>query len=242
LRGRGCHININIMHLRKAMILAAGLGTRLYPLTRERPKALIEYEGKPLLQIITENLVKYGFKDIIVNIHHFPEMITDFLENNSNFGVNIVISDESNSLLETGGALKKASWFFDSGPFLVHNVDVITDLDLNEFYQYHLSEKNLATLAVTTRKTTRPLLINNSRKLCGWKNNITGEEIIVRQQPDLLEVGFSGIYILNPEIFNLMHETGKFSVLPVFLRLAKDHPVGTYQYLGQWKDMGKING
>jgi len=228
------------MHLRKAMILAAGLGTRLYPLTKSRPKALVEFHGKPLLQIMIENLIKFGFNDIIINIHHFPKMVIEFLEKNKNFGANISLSDETELLLETGGGLKKASWFFDSGSFLVHNVDVITDIDLNELYMYHVSSGNLGTLAVMERETTRALLVNERDQLCGWKNNVSGETIMARSSPHLKEVGFSGIYVLDPEIFTLMDETGSFSILHVFLRLAKNHNIGVFQHHGKWKDMGKL--
>ena len=229
------------MSNRKAMILAAGLGTRLYPLTKDCPKALIEYNGKTLLQVTIESIKNSGFRNIIINVHHFPEMIIDYLNNNNNFGAEITISDESDSLLETGGGLQKASWFFDSGSFLVHNVDVITDLNLESLYFYHLSSNNLATLAVMERDTTRPLLMNKRNQLCGWRNKLTGEEIMVRNEQNLIEVGFSGIYVLRPEIFGLIIETGSFSIMPVFLRLAKGHKIGMYKHEGIWKDMGKIS-
>ena len=229
------------MSNRKAMILAAGLGTRLYPLTKDRPKALIEYSGRTLLQIAIENLLNKGFQKMIINIHHFPGMILDYLQQNNNFNADITISDERDSLLETGGGLKKASWFFDSGSFLVYNVDVITDLNLESLYLYHLSSNNLATLAVMERDTTRPLLMNKRNQLCGWRNKLTGEEIMVRNEQNLIEVGFSGIYVLRPEIFGLIIETGSFSIMPVFLRLAKGHKIGMYKHEGIWKDMGKIS-
>jgi len=222
------------------MILAAGLGTRLLPLTKNKPKALMEYKGKTLLQITIERLLKYDFHDLIINVHHFSGMITNYLENNRNFDANISISDESNELLETGGGLKKASWFFDTGPFLVHNVDVLTDFNFDILYKYHISEKNLATLAVMERQTSRSLMMDEHYRLCGWRNNNTGEEIIVKEQPGLKQVGFCGIYVLQPEIFSLMHETGKFSILQVFLRLAKDYPIGLYTFKGNWQDLGKI--
>lgn len=186
----------------KSMILAAGLGTRLYPLTKDRPKALVEYHGKTLLQIAVENLSSYGFNDIIINVHHYAEMIIEYLERNKNFGADIYISDESELLLETGGALKKASWFFDSGSFLVHNVDIISDIDLSLLYRYHIENEHLATLAVNKRVSSRSFLMSRDKLLAGWKNNDSGEKIIVKNEPDLVEVGFTGIYVLDPHIFS----------------------------------------
>ena len=225
---------------RKAMIMAAGKGTRLLPLTKSLPKALVEYHGKTLLQNVLEKLRQYHFNDVIINLHHFPDMIREFLENNNNFGMNISFSDESEILLETGGGLKKASWFFDSGPFLVHNVDIESDINLDDLYKTHLKNPALATLAVKDRETTRPLLMDNNHVLCGWKNLRTREEIIVRPSDSLKPLGFSCVYILDPKIFNLINETGNFSITPVFLKLAKDYRINMYLHSGKWKDMGKI--
>lgn len=226
---------------RKAMILAAGLGTRLYPLTKDKPKALVEYQGKTLLQIVIEYLKLYGFNNIIINVHHFAEMIIEYLELNNNFGVEITISDETKELLETGGGLKKASWFFDSGPFLVHNVDVISDINLSLLYRYHINNDELATLAVNERESSRPLLMSKDYILSGWKDKIKGEEILIYNEPGLTEVGFSGIYVLNPNIFNLITEEGKFSIIPPLIRIAASHRIGLYLHKGKWSDMGKIN-
>lgn len=229
------------MVTRKAMILAAGLGTRLYPLTKDKPKALVEHNGKTLLQITIEKLKFYGFCQIIINVHHFAEMIIEYLHRNNNFGISVDISDEREMLLETGGGLKKASWFFDSGPFLVHNVDVISDIDLSLLYKYHSENNNLATLVVNKRETTRPFMMNREHILCGWKNNITGDEVMTRDEPELTEVGFAGIYILDPSIFSFIHEEGRFSIIPAFLRIAASQKIGLYLHEGKWSDMGKIN-
>lgn len=221
------------------MIMAAGLGTRLLPLTENKPKALVEFMGKTLLQITIEKLKKYGFTEIIINVHHFPEMIKDYLTDNDNFGVTLSFSDESDELLETGGGLKKAAWFFDSGPFLVHNVDVLSDVDINEMFDYHLEQNTFATLAVMSRETSRPFLMNKDHILCGWRNISTGEEIIVRDSKKSKPVGFSCIYVLDPTIFKLMNETGKFSITPVLLRLAREHDIQLFLHTGEWRDTGK---
>jgi NDP-sugar pyrophosphorylase family protein len=228
------------MNNRKAMIMAAGTGTRLQPLTNTRPKALVEYEGKTLLQYSLEKLKKFNFNDVIINIHHFPEMIKDYLDHNKNFGLNISFSDESDELLETGGGLKKASWFFDSGPFIVCNVDVQSDLDLNDLYEYHNTHSGLATLAVTRRKTTRPFLMDNNFQLCGWRNELSGEEIISKPAQNLIPVGFSCYYVLDPEIFDLIKENGKFSITPVLLKLSATYPIAMYEHFDSWSDLGRI--
>ena len=222
------------------MIMAAGKGTRLLPLTGNRPKALVEHKGIPLLRYVLEKLYHYNFRDIIINVHHFPDMIRDYLRVNKNFGMNISISDEAQALLETGGGLKKASWFFDSGPFLVYNVDVQTGLNLEYLYNYHIKHSSIATLAVKKRKTTRPLLMNVEKYLCGWKNELTGEEIISRFENNLIPVGFSGIYILDPVIFSMINETGSFSIIPVLLRLSGEHKINLYMHNDKWNEMGRI--
>ena len=152
----------------KAMIFAAGLGTRLKPITDSIPKAMVPINGKPLLQLVLEKLKVAGFNEIIVNVHHFPELIIDFLKQNSNFGIRIEISDERDVLLDTGGAIRKAAWFFDDGkPFLVHNVDILSNLNLGDLYHQHLTTNPLATLVVSERDTFRYLLFNGDNRLCG---------------------------------------------------------------------------
>jgi len=226
----------------KAMIFAAGLGTRLKPLTNLRPKALVEVNGKPMLEHTINKLQQYGCSDIIINVHHFAEQIKDLLTYKNNFGIHIEISDESDQLLDTGGGLKKASWFFNDGmPFLVHNVDVLSDINLEILYQSHIQNHSVATLAVKQRETSRYFLFDEQLNLCGWRNNKTDEIKISRGNPDvLIPLAFSGIQILSPEIFELINETGKFSMIDVYLRLATYNRItGFRQDTGYWYDLGK---
>ena len=226
----------------KALIFAAGLGTRLRPLTNDRPKALVEINGKTLLQITVEKLQSFGFQDIMVNVHHFADLMIETIEKNNGWGANITISDERNELLETGGGLKKAAWFFeDNQPFLVHNVDVIHDLDLNQFYDFHQKNNALATLAIRKRSTSRYLLFNNKKQLRGWQNIKTGEvKIAKRTQGQLWSYGFSGIHIIDPKIFSLLTEDGKFSIINPYLRIAKTHLIQGFDHSDSvWIDVGK---
>jgi NDP-sugar pyrophosphorylase family protein len=226
----------------KAMILAAGLGTRLQPFTLTKPKALVPVNGIPVLEIIIRRLKKYGISEIIINVHHFADQIREFLSFHHNFDISIDISDETSQLLETGGGLVKAGHFFNDGnPFLVHNVDVLTDFNIAELYEYHLKNKSLATLAVKERKTSRSLLINKEHQLCGWKNNQTGETIIARNTTEnLIPIAFSCVYVLNPEIFTMITETGKFSIMDSFLRLATNYNISTWPHPQNfWYDIGK---
>ena len=161
----------------RAFILAAGLGTRLKPLTNSVPKALVKINDKTLLEILIDKLILSGFNKIIINVHHFANQVIDFI-NQNNFSAEIVISDESDKLLDTGGGLKKAAWFFDDGkPFLVHNVDILSNIDLKKMYNFHLQNNTLAALAIRKRKSTRYLLFTDDNNLCGWMNEKTGEQI-----------------------------------------------------------------
>jgi len=226
----------------KAMILAAGLGTRLKPFTNHKPKALFEINGVSLLEIQIRNLLRFGFDQIIVNIHHFGDQIIDFLDKNNNFGTRIAISDERKLLLDTGGGIKNASWFFDDGnPFLVYNVDILSNINLTAFYQKHKNADTFATLAVQQRSTSRYLLFDNQEKLCGWQNQKTGEtRIAAPYSGSLFPLAFSGIHLLNPEIFKLMTETGKFSMIDVYLRLASQQNIMAYDHTGDYlMDAGK---
>lgn len=226
----------------KALLLAAGLGTRLKPLTDNMPKALVVVEGKTLLENALDHLKTAGVTEVIVNVHHFPEMIVDFLERNRNFGFNIAISDESDELLETGGALKKAAWFFnDERPFIVRNADILSDLDLKKMVSYHLEKAAMATLAVRKRETSRYLLFQNDMRLSGWENRTTGEKIITRPTEDNLPFGFSGIQIVSPGIFPLITETGKFSLIQLYLRLSSFTNIYGYPDSdSNWRDAGKL--
>jgi len=224
------------------MILAAGLGTRLRPLTESMPKALVEVEGKPLLQHALEHVKRYGIRDVIVNVHHFPSQIRDFLRANDNFGIKISISDESDELLETGGGLKKASWFFnDDNPFVVRNVDILSNLDLHAMARNHSLEKPLATLAIRNRNTSRYFLFNDTKRLCGWENIKTGEKRVSLECEELTPYAFSGIQILQPEIFSFITETGRFSLTDLYIRLAACHLIKGYMDNAlEWRDIGKI--
>jgi len=218
------------------------MGTRLGKLTADRPKALVEYHGKALLEIVLRRLIHHGFRDIIVNIHHFPDQIIHFTASKKNFGANIVFSDESDQLLDTGGGIKKASWFFENDPVLIHNVDVYTDLNLDEIYNYHTTSSLIATLAVTKRETTRPFLRNKNGLLCGWENIPEGKKIITRNENDPERIAYSGIGVLGPEFIGLLPEAGKYPLTPEILRISKTHEIGLFEHSGTWRDMGKPEG
>jgi NDP-sugar pyrophosphorylase family protein len=220
----------------KAMILAAGLGTRLRPLTHSSPKALLQVEGKPLLQHALEHVACNGIRDVIINLHHFPGMIREFLTLHGNFGLNISFSEETAELLDTGGGVKKASWFFNDGkPFLVRNVDVISTLDIVRMLQFHLESGALATLAIRKRESSRRFLFDNRMHLCGWEHLGREEKKLVRDKDSLESFAFNGIQILDPAIFPLITETGKVSLTELYLRLAAVHPVVGYPDEGnQW--------
>src|ERR1035437_9217352 len=189
----------------KGMILAAGLGTRLKPFTDLHPKALLKINGKSLLQRNIEYLSSYGIKDIIINIHHFPEQIKEEIASNNGFGCNITFSDESTELLDTGGGLKKAEGFFnDNNPFVVINVDVLTDMDLGAMIKQHNASKAIATVAVSSRETSRYLLFDETGRLCGWKNQKTGEQKMSKETTKHEQKAFSGIHVISPQIFSFL--------------------------------------
>ncbi len=223
-----------------AMIFAAGLGTRLAPLTSNRPKALVEPAGKIMLQRTAEKLIKSGIRRIIVNIHHFPEKMRAAIDALHYDGVEFIISDESEELLDTGGGLLKAAEHLKGEkPFIVHNVDVISDIDLQEMYENHVSHDALASLAVARRETTRYFNWHEGR-LCGWKNLKTGDEIKCFPVKGSIEkLAFSGIHIIHPEIFDLITERGKFSINQIYLRLAFEHRIMAYEHDARfWADIG----
>ncbi len=225
----------------KAMIFAAGLGTRLRPITNDRPKALAEINDVTLLEIAVKRLKIHGFEEIIINVHHYADMVEDYLKSHDNFGANITISDERAQLLDTGGGLKKASWFFNKNePFLLYNVDIITDVDLTAFYEFHKKNKALATLLVRHRPGNRFLLMAPGNRLCGWENTATGEKIIACPIDSEFErIAFSGLHVIDPLLFDLMTENGVFSIVQTYLRLARDHMIlGYVDDSSYWMDAG----
>ena len=214
------------------MLFAAGLGTRLKPFTEQHPKALAPVNGKPLLQRNIEYLKSYGINEIIVNVFHFADQIIDFLNAHDNFGIKIHISDERPEVLETGGGLIYAKDFFDDD-FLVMNVDILTDLNLTDLIKAHQINKALVTLAVTDRYSSRKLLFNQNQQLKGWRNLNTNDEILAEEDTDNLhELAFSGIHLIQPKIFNSIHQTGKFSIIDVYMQLMITENIIGYNHSG----------
>lgn len=216
----------------KAMIFAAGLGTRLKPFTENHPKALAIVNGKPLLQRNIEYLKSFGIDEIVINVHHFADQIIEFLEENNYFGIKITISDETDQVLETGGGLVKAKTNFKED-FLVMNVDILTDLHLTNFIKAHQENKALVTLAVSDRNSSRKLYFNDKKELKGWRNLKTEEEIkAVDSLDDLNDLAFSGIHVINPALFDKITETGKFSIMKVYMDLMKTESIIGFNHSG----------
>ena len=216
---------MNATKATKAMILAAGLGTRLRPLTDSRPKALVEVSGRTLLEITLGRLRQFGVREVIINVHHFAEMISDYLEANDNFGMRVELSHETD-LLDTGGGLKKAAWFFLEDPhqldepFILHNVDVISTVDLANVVQCHNDRRALATLAVQRQETPRHLLFDEQDQLCGWRSTPDGSEKLVGNPERSQAFGFTGIHVISPRMFSMITEEGTFSIIDAYLDLA----------------------
>lgn len=251
----------------KAMIFAAGLGTRFKPWTDKHPKALAPINGKSLLERNILYLRQFGITEVMVNVHHFADQIIEAIETNEEWGSKITISDESDAVLETGGGLKKAAWFFTEGPFVVMNADILTDLNLGGMISFHHAHAPLATLAVTDRKSSRFFLFDQQERLRGWQNTKTGEERLVGSTPGpvtkdssglknhspsplpdlptpsstpLTGKAFSGIHIISPEIFPLMQQEGKFSIVDVYLELAASRIIKGFDHSGsRLVDVGK---
>jgi NDP-sugar pyrophosphorylase family protein len=229
----------------KAMILTAGLGTRLRPLTNDRPKALVEIAGHTLLEITLSRLRSFGVKEVIVNVHHFADQVVDYLRAHENFGMRIDVSRED-ELLDTGGGLKKAAWFFlknseNDAAFLLHNVDVLSNIDLAQMLQAHVEVRALATLAVQDRSTSRYLLFDQNDQLCGRRAGRDGAPEFVRYCQDPRAFAFSGIHVLSPRLLPMLTETGPFSIITSYLRLAAQgenvHAFPADQYY--WRDLGR---
>ena len=229
----------------KAMVLAAGLGTRLKPLTNDRPKALVEVAGRTLLEITLTRLRTFGIHEVIVNVHHFGDMIENYLKTNNNFELQIEISREDELLLDTGGGLKKAARFFQQGlpeePFILHNVDVISNIDFGEMLKFHEAEKALATLAVQDRESTRYLLFDESLELCGRQSGRNGKQELVRPSKKLLPLAFSGIHVISPRFLTKMSEDGVFSIIDTYLRAAQqgEKILGFRADRFYWRDLGR---
>lgn len=225
----------------KAMIFAAGLGTRLRPLTNERPKALAEVNGVPLLEIAIRRLQQAGAGELIVNIHHLGEQIEAFLHRKTFPGLHIAISDERDLLLDTGGGLKKAAWFFDDGqPFIVYNADVLTTLDLKAMYDAHIRSGAIATLAVRERASSRAFLFDAGGSLSGWRNTATGAERICRHADTLHPLAFSGIHVISPRLFDYMPAQDVFSIVEVYLDVAARETILAWRHDADlWLDVGK---
>jgi NDP-sugar pyrophosphorylase family protein len=235
----------------RAMVLAAGLGTRLRPLTDDRPKALVEIAGRTLLEITLSRLSGFGIREVVINVHHFADMILDYLKAKKNFGIRIEVSRED-VLLDTGGGLKKAAWFFleDSQrlpssqmdePFLLHNVDVISTMDIPRIVQFHRENSALATLAVQARETSRYLLFDEHLQLCGRRAGRDEKPEIVRFSPHPQPLAFSGIHIISPRLLPMITEEGIFSIIDSYLRLAaqgeKILAFRADEYY--WRDLGR---
>jgi NDP-sugar pyrophosphorylase family protein len=226
----------------KAMILAAGLGTRLKPWTDHHPKALAIVNGKSLLQHNVEYLQSYGINDVVVNVHHFSNQIREAISASNGWGSNIEVSDESGEVLETGGGLVKAAPLLSSGgSFILMNVDILTDLNLHEMISFHQNTGALATLATTNRETSRYFLFDEKDNLRGWRNTKTGEEKgTLPGDKELKQRAFSGIHVLDSDIFSLIKQRGKFSMVDVYLNLMNEHVIKSFDHSGtKLLDVGK---
>ncbi|MBO4646011.1 MAG: NTP transferase domain-containing protein [Bacteroidales bacterium] len=225
----------------KAMIFAAGLGTRLYPLTQDRPKALVEIHGKTLLETVIRRITDAGIHEIVVNVHHFSGLVKEFLSTHT-FEADILVSDETQFLLDTAGGLKFAEpLLHDADHILLHNVDILSDLDLKKMIDSHIDSHAWATLAVRERETSRYLLFEKATmRLCGWKNVKSGEIRQILPMKEELALGFSGIHVVKREILDLIPAGQKLSMTPLYLDLAQDHTINGYMHPeGQWMDVGK---
>ncbi len=226
------------------MILAAGLGTRLQPITNTKPKALVEVRGITLLEYVMRQLLKHGVNEVIINLHHFPDQIKQFIESKNQFDCRIEFSEEP-VLLDTGGGLKNAAWFFDDkAPFILHNVDIISDIDLGRMLRQHRENNALVTLAVNSRTTNRYFMFDENDFLCGWKSVQENKEIRAREpQGQITDLAFCGLHVISPAIFAKLTETGRFSIVESYLRLAGENAaiqafrVDAYN----WRDVGKLS-
>ena len=223
------------------MIFSAGLGTRFKPWTDTHPKALALVNGKPLLQHNIEYLQKYGITDVVVNVHHFADQIIEAVQKNKGWGSDVLISDERNEVLETGGGLLKAKDLLQNAePFITLNADFLTDLNIDDLITFHKNKKALISFGITSRKTSRYFLFDEEKRLCGWRNTNTGEEKIAVVKENLKEMAYSCVVVFQPEIFELIPQRGKFSLVETYLTLAAHHPIYGYNHSGdKLVDVGK---
>jgi N-acetyl-alpha-D-muramate 1-phosphate uridylyltransferase len=224
----------------KALIFAAGKGTRLKPFTDHHPKALAKVNDIPLLERNIKYLKSFGIRDFVINIHHFGNQIVDFLKQNDNFGCSIEISDESGELLETGGGLVFARKFLDHGEdFLIMNADILTDINITDLVNYHKKIKDFATLAVSDRESSRKLLFNDEMVLRGWLNVQSGEQRLAEFNKGFKALAFSGVHCINPAIFNKIKRTGKFSVMEEYLDLMQTEKIHGFVHDSVLIDVGR---
>jgi MurNAc alpha-1-phosphate uridylyltransferase len=225
----------------KGMIFAAGLGSRLKPWTDHHPKALAVVNGKSLLQRNIEYLQQHGITEVIINVHHFAAQIIGAIETNQGWGSQVTVSDEAAEVLETGGGLKKAAWYFEGEKdFVVMNADILTDMDLTAMITGHQQKGSLATLAVSERDTSRYFLFDEQDVLSGWRNVKSGEEKIVRNAEPLTQKAFSGIHVIDMALLKMITQSGKFSMVDVYLDLAKNNTISSFDHTGgKLIDVGK---
>lgn len=223
------------------MILAAGKGTRLKPLTDYQPKALVKVGDFPLLEVVIRQLIFHGVKEIVINIHHFGDQVIKFLEKKDNFGIDVTLSDEQDQLLNTGGGLKRASSFLKGeAPFLLCNTDILTTTDFTALYRYHCDGDSLATLAVRRRDTSRYLVADHKMRLSGWCNTRDHELKMSRAVEGQFELyAFSGLHVIDPKIFELMPEDDVFSIIDLYLKLSKEYKINLIRHdEDDWMDVG----
>jgi N-acetyl-alpha-D-muramate 1-phosphate uridylyltransferase len=225
----------------KAMIFAAGLGTRFKPWTDSHPKALAVVNGKTLLQRNIEYLAANGITDVVVNVHHFAGQIADAVQQNAGWGSHVTISDETDAVLETGGGLVKARHLLEGDePFITVNADILTDLDIASLVSFHKAQKALISFAVSKRETSRYFLFTGQNRLGGWMNTKTGEKKIVLPAADLRPLAYSCVVVFEPAVFSLIRQTGKFSLTDMYLDLAPAHNIMGWEHSGdRWIDVGK---
>jgi NDP-sugar pyrophosphorylase family protein len=225
----------------KAMIFAAGLGTRFKPWTDSNPKALAIINGKSLLQRNIEYLQKYGITDVVVNVHHFADIIIDTILAKNGWGSSITISDERNEVLETGGGLLNARQYLENNkPFITLNADILTDFPIDELIEFHQQKNALISFGVSNRKTSRNFLFDENNQLCGWENNVTGEQRISIQNKIMHPLAYSCVAIFEPTVFDKIPQRGKFSLTDTYLSLAEENLIAGFEHNNnRWIDVGK---